>query len=251
MYRKLFSILVLLAALFLSQSPLPARAAGTVSAIQVSNVVVDPSTTCDDGSGHTDLGFDFELTLVGSGDDASIVHDWEFSSGEQGTFGASIMPINTVRNVSVGFARPQTNLDVVITFYWEDDPSVSVTLSVSCGRKVAIPDAGTITQPQAFTDGRVNLDPGQHATVYCRDNGIDIWYGSGQNFFVSQEEIDAVPADVTENTLIASNGTVFLYRLAGGWLQMNLTQTPNPGQVYGVRWDTCPHSHWEAFEFDH
>ncbi|MEL6148969.1 MAG: hypothetical protein AAFV33_19820 [Chloroflexota bacterium] len=94
-------------------------------------------------------------------------------------------------------------------------------------------------------DDRENVnDLAAGAAVYCTTAGIDIYdldiSGNGTFAFrATWAEVEAVPADPAENTLIDSDGVLALYRLTSGEMQLNAFTEDYPPREYVFIWDGC------------
>jgi hypothetical protein len=84
--------------------------------------------------------------------------------------------------------------------------------------------------PAVFKDGRLNsMDAGQSAAIYCTDKGLVVYtftmtvHGNfwKPTFTASFAEIARVKTNPEKNLLIKQAGSVRLYRLASGELQIN------------------------------
>lgn len=97
---------------------------------------------------------------------------------------------------------------------------------------------------ERIQDGRVNdEDAAAEAAIYCQPYGIDVYdlgiSGEGDLALrVTWAEIDDVPVNPEENTLIAGVPGFGLYRLTNGQLQLN-GPVDWEGKPYVYIWDGC------------
>src|SRR5260221_1224514 len=93
-----------------------------------------------------------------------------------------------------------------------------------------------------FTDGRLNQEPYQTATIYCKDGTLRvyaIYQGVGYLAInMTRSELATYPAKPHQNYLIRQNLGVRLYRLSSGWLQVNRAMD-DPGKDYSFLWPGC------------
>jgi hypothetical protein len=100
------------------------------------------------------------------------------------------------------------------------------------------------TACDSLQDGRENInDTVAEAAIYCTSFGVDVydldWSGNGDFAFrATWAEIDAVPVNPAENTLIDGVPGFALYRLTSGELQVN-GPADYEGKVYVFIWDGC------------
>jgi hypothetical protein len=97
-----------------------------------------------------------------------------------------------------------------------------------------------------FKDDRINTNDGAAtATIYClADGGVAIWdinlMSQGElALTVSPDQISAVPTLPAENTFIAGEGGIDLYRLTSGQLQVIAPPNYSTEPVYVFAWDGC------------
>lgn len=97
---------------------------------------------------------------------------------------------------------------------------------------------------RSINDGRVNnLDSAAEAAVYCNGGNIDVydldWSGNGTFVFrVTPAELNRVPANPQENTLIEGAPGFALYRLTSGEIQLN-GPADWEGKPYVFIWNGC------------
>src|SRR5262249_29686783 len=96
-----------------------------------------------------------------------------------------------------------------------------------------------------YGDGRLNVDPGQLATVYCANGEVAVYriiQSVGYlSLRVSQATIAKGPKYPARNTLIAEDHhyKVRLYRLTSGELQINATSYESGKNDYVFIWPGC------------
>jgi hypothetical protein len=110
----------------------------------------------------------------------------------------------------------------------------TVTATTSCS------GPGQAGEVPLFTDGRINTDAAQTASIYCANGGITVYAVVDSvghlAFKATKAELAAVPAKPAKNTLITSGLNVSLYRLTTGQFQINAPDD------YVFTWNGCPAS---------
>jgi len=97
---------------------------------------------------------------------------------------------------------------------------------------------------ERIQDGRVNSeDTVAEAAIYCESYGIDVYDlgisgGGSLAMTTTYAEIDAVPRNPAENTLIEGVPGFALYRLTSGELQLN-GPADWEGKQYVYIWNGC------------
>lgn len=131
------------------------------------------------------------------------------------------------------------------------------TLIISSDANRAVIDNLSLTSPApangAFNPGDERINPQDYAPVaiYCRDNGVDIYWintdGSGMPFvFASNALIATVPAAPAEDTEITASGAVSLYRLVSG--EFYVSAGPDAeGKTYAFLWNGCPPAYSQTY----
>ncbi|MEM6529210.1 MAG: hypothetical protein AAF653_13010 [Chloroflexota bacterium] len=113
----------------------------------------------------------------------------------------------------------------------------------------------TVIRPGTYTefdddcafiqDGRENAqDKAAGAAIFCTTAGVDVFdldiSGRGTLAFrATWDEVEAVPAVPTENTLIDTDGIIGLYRLTTGEMQVNAFTEDYPPREYVFIWEGC------------
>ncbi len=134
-----------------------------------------------------------------------------------------------------------TSIQDANTFF----PGTNVTVIGQSGSSAStVCTSGTGSPPPTFTDGRINLEPWQTATIYCDQGGVRIYavyQGVGYLAIVmTKAQLADFPPNPYRNYLIRQNLGVRLYRLSNGWLQVNRAISDNPAKDYSFLWPGCP-----------
>lgn len=179
----------------------------------------------------------------------------EGSCGSQGG-GGTFSPANALSAFNGESASGIWTLTVI-----DDDvvstgtlDSWSITISVASVSQIADDDIDGIPLP-AFYDGRINdYDTAAPVAVYPHEVdgeiGLIIYNPDGvQLLVVSPEQIADVSDNPSDNVLVASANGVSLYRIPGGYWQINAPQYN--GKTYVMIFSELFHSGgYESFEFD-
>jgi hypothetical protein len=188
--------------------------------------------TCTDFTILADrVSYDDEVTVLAVDGNGNVLYRELYSASStsnfQETFGYT--------------ARPQANpiyirVNVTINIQGQSTEYLAYDATGNCPGL----DEGSAPPPFGFTDGRLNhRDIAAPFAIFPTPDGLQLYWINADStgslaLSLTQAELDAVPADPAQHTLIASNATygLSLYRLMDGQLQAQAVDAEGKLYVY-------------------